>query len=246
MIWLTDVLAVIPISLFIWAVSLVLGAVVAVPTAGARMSQLRPVRILAAVYIEIFRGIPTLVWLFVIFFGLRTFGLSPTALVSAILTLGIASSAYIAETYRSGLSSVPIQQREATTALGLSPRLSLIKIVLPQAKPIIFAGLGSYAIHLLKETALTSLIGVVEMMTVANYLVERGANGLTVFFVTGVIYMLLCLPIAGAVRLLGRSRRQNRPAGPDSLTPLSTPTAPPECAAPWHGMRWHECNSSST
>lgn len=230
MMWLTDVLAVIPISLFIWAVSLALAAAIAVPIAGARMSRFRTARLLAAVYIELFRGIPTLVWLFLIFFGLQTFGLTPTALVSAILTLSIASSAYIAETYRSGLSSVPVQQHEATTALGLSPRLSIIKIVLPQAKPIIFAGLGSYAIHLLKETALTSLIGVVEMMTVANYLVERGANGLTVFFVTGVIYMLLCLPIAGAARLLGRSRMQNRPNSTTSRVAPEPPGMPSRLA----------------
>jgi ABC-type amino acid transport system permease subunit len=85
--------------------------------------------------------------------------------------------------------------------------MALAKVIVPQAKPIIFAGLGSYGIHLLKETALASLIGVVEIMNVANYVVERGANGLSVFLIAGLIYIILCLPIGGLAALLARSVR---------------------------------------
>lgn len=210
MTWVTDLLAVVPTTILIWAASITVGAVLGIAIAAGRTSSNKALRALATVYIEVFRGIPTLVWLFIVFFGLTSFGFSPTAVFSAILTLGIVSSAYIAEIYRSGLNAVPTTQREATTALGLPPRIALAKVVIPQAKPIIFAGLGSFGIHLLKETALASLIGVVELMNVANYMVERGANGLTVFLVVGLIYIALCLPIGGLAALLGRPARARK------------------------------------
>jgi His/Glu/Gln/Arg/opine family amino acid ABC transporter permease subunit len=211
MTWVADLLAVIPATVLIWASSIVLGALIGLAVAAARSSRNTALRIIATVYIEVFRGIPTLVWLFIVFFGLNTFGFSPTAVFSAILTLGIVSSAYTAEIYRSGLNSVPATQREATVALGLPQHIALSKVIVPQAKPIIFAGLGSYGIHLLKETALASLIGVVEIMNVANYLVERGANGLSVFLIAGLIYIILCLPIGGLAALLARPARVKAP-----------------------------------
>lgn len=210
--WLSNLLAVVPVTLMLWAASIAVGALVGAAVAAARMSKSVLLRVPATLFIEVVRGIPTLVWLFVVFFGLQTFGFSPTALFSAVLTLGVVSSAYIAEIYRSGLNSVPAQQREATTALGLAPRTALAKVLLPQANPIILAGLGSFGIHLLKETALASLIGVVEIMNVANYLVERGANGLSVFLIAGLTYMVLCLPIAALASVLGRPAHQRKAA----------------------------------
>lgn len=212
MTWVSDLLAAGPTTILIWAASVAVGAVLAIAIAAGRTSPNAALRTLATVYIEVFRGIPTLVWLFIVFFGLTSFGFSPTAVFSAILTLGIVSSAYIAEIYRSGLNAVPTTQREATTALGLPAHIALMRVVVPQAKPIIFAGLGSFGIHMLKETALASLIGVVELMNVANYLVERGANGLTVFLVVGLIYIALCLPIGGVASLLGRPARAKKMA----------------------------------
>jgi polar amino acid transport system permease protein len=210
MTWVSDLLAAVPTTILIWAASVAVGAVLGIAVAAGRTSSNAVLRSIATVYIEVFRGIPTLVWLFIVFFGLTSFGFSPTAVFSAILTLGIVSSAYIAEIYRSGLNAVPTTQREATTALGLPPYIALVKVVVPQAKPIIFAGLGSFGIHMLKETALASLIGVVEIMNVGNYLVERGANGLSVFLVVGLIYIALCLPIGGLAALLGRPARARK------------------------------------
>lgn len=203
--WLTDLLAALPTTLLLWALALAIGAILALLVTAARTHKSRWLSIPATIYIEVLRGIPTLVWLFLIFFGLTQFGYSLTALSSAVLTLGVVSSAYFAEIYRSGLQAVPKQQREATVALGLPPVISLVKVIGPQATPIILAGSGSFAIHLLKETALASLIGVVEVMNVANYSVERGASGIQVFLAAGLIYMVLCLPIAWAADRLAKT-----------------------------------------
>ncbi len=215
--WFPEILSAIPVAIGLWAASFLLGAVVAVPVTWLRTHRLPVLRLIAATYIEVFRGIPTLVWLFLVFFGLQSAGLSFTAMTSAVITLGVASSAYIAETYRSGLAAVPLTQHEATTVLGLSPWIAFTRVVLPQARSIIMAGMGSFGVHMFKETALASLIGVVEIMNVANYLVERGANGMQVFVTCGAIYMLLCVPITWAARFLGtvRTRRPaQRPARP--------------------------------
>lgn len=221
MIWLSEILTALPATIILWASALAVGLIIAVPSAAARRSDHRLLRFLATLWIETFRGIPTLVWLFLVFFGLSQTGYHPNALAAGILAMGLVSSAFIAETYRSGLDAVPAQQWEATVALGLPPGTALRTVVLPQARPIIAAGIGSYAIHLLKETALASLIGVVEIMNVSNYLVERGANGMLVFLVSGLIYILLTLPIAGLFVLLGRTRRKSRPPRPAVAVPTS-------------------------
>lgn len=198
----------------LWGVSFVTGAIIAVFVAAARMSTYRMLRVSATVFIETLRGIPTLVWLFIVFFGIVQFGFSPTATASAIIALSLSCSVYLAEVYRSGISSVDKQQREATQALGLPRLISMVKIILPQARPIILAGMGTFAIHLLKETALVSLLGVVDIMNIANYLVQQGENGLSVFFAAGLIYMVLCVPIAIVARLLGdiQIKRGGKPA----------------------------------
>ena len=208
--WLLDLLVALPTTLLLWALAMLLGAALGALIAYARMHRSKWMSLPATIYIEVLRGIPTLVWLFIIFFGLTQFGFRLTALVSAVLTLGLVSSAYFAEIYRSGLQAVPRSQTEATVALGLPPLISLTKVIGPQALPIILAGSGSFAIHLVKETALASLIGVVELMNVANYSVERGASGINVFFAAGLVYLVLCLPIAWGADRIGR--RVNRKA----------------------------------
>ncbi len=216
--WFTDILHALPTTVLLWAVAMVIGMVLGVPLVAARRDSRRWLRLLATTWIEVFRGVPTLVWLFVVFFGLAQTGFKPGALASGMLAMGLVSSAFVAEIYRSGLETVPRQQREATVALGLRSHTALRYVLLPQARPIIAAGIGSFAIHLIKETALASLIGVVEIMNVSNYLVERGANGLTVFLVAGLVYVVLTLPIAGLAALVGRTRKPAAARGSRTAT----------------------------
>lgn len=190
----------IPVTLLLWAAGQLGGGLLAVPVAAARMSTRRTVRLVATIWIEGFRGIPTLVWVFVIFFGLGTVGLSFTSLTAGALTLALVSSAHLAEAYRSGWEAVPRLQGEAALAIGLPRHIRLRRVMFPQAAPLIIAGAGSYSMHLLKETALISLIGVVDIMAIANYQVERGGNGFILFLLAGVIYFGLSLVIAGLAR----------------------------------------------
>lgn len=202
--WFSDLLQAVPATLGLWALALILGMALAVPVTVARMSRFLVLRAMATVWIEVLRGIPSIVWLFLIFFGFGFYSYSPTALVTSVVALGGASSAYFAEVYRSGLQSVPAGQREALKALGMPATKGTRLVVLPQALPIIIDGSGSFAILLLKETALASIIGVVEIMNVANFAVTQGINGMLVFFTVGVIYAVLCLPIGFGAHFLSR------------------------------------------
>jgi polar amino acid transport system permease protein len=202
--WLGNVLRAVPTTVGLWALALVIGMALAMPVCAARMSRIAVLRMAAIVWIEVLRGVPTLIWLFVVFFGISVLGHSPTAYVSAVLALSAVNSAYFAEVYRSGFESVGAEQREALQALGMTRLAGARLVLLPQALPIIVAGCGSFAILVLKETALASLIGVVEIMNVANYEVTQGANGIKVFLATGLIYTALCLPIGVAAHVLGQ------------------------------------------
>jgi len=197
-----------PTTLLLWFASQVLGLLLAIPVAAARMNGNRLIRTVALWWIEIFRGIPTLVLLFIVFFGLSINGFSPDSMTAAILALGFSSSGYLAESIRAGFEAVPRQQTEAAMALSLPTLVRLRKVLLPQAFPIISEGVVSYSIHLFKETALASLIGVVDVMAVAYYLVERGVDGPTVFFFAGAIYLIGCLLLAWLAHLIARPRKK--------------------------------------
>lgn len=201
-----------PATLLLFIASQILGLAIAVPVAAARMSKSCVLRTVALWWIEISRGVPTLVLLFIVFFGLSINGFSPDSMTAAILALGLSSSGYLAESIRAGFEAVPKQQTEASMALSLPLRARLFKVLLPQAFPLVIEGVVSYSIHLFKETALASLIGVVDVMTVAYYLVERGVDGPTVLFLTGLIYLAGCLLLAWIAHLAGRAaRRRTKP-----------------------------------
>lgn len=201
-----------PATLLLFIASQILGLAIAMPIVAARMSKSRILRTVALWWIEISRGIPTLVLLFIVFFGLSVNGFSPNSMTAAILALGLSSSGYLAESIRAGFESVPKQQTEAAMALSLPLRIRLFKVVLPQAFPLVIEGVVSYSIHLFKETALASLIGVVDVMTVAYYLVERGVDGPTVLFLTGLIYLVCCLLLAWIAHLAGHvGKRRTKP-----------------------------------
>lgn len=201
---LQPLLQALPITLLLWLGAQALGLALAIPVAAARMSRVRILRIVAIWWIEIFRGIPTLVLLFVVFFGLSLGSFHPSTMLAGILALGFSSSGYLAESIRAGFEAVPRQQREAAMALSLPLHTRLGRVLLPQAMPIITEGIVSYSIHLFKETALASLIGLIDMMAVAYYLVERGMDGTVVFAIVGTIYLVGCLILAYAAHLVGK------------------------------------------
>lgn len=172
-----------------------------------RMSAWRPLRWLAIAYIEFFRGTPALVQLFVIYFGLPDIGLSPTPLQAAIVGLGLNGAAYLAEIYRAGIESIHRGQMEAALALGLTPAMAMQHIVLPQAVRTMLPPITSFAIVLLKDTAIVFSVGVVEIMALARNLVTETLHSAAVYLIAGLLYLCMTIPMSRLAAHLERQRQ---------------------------------------
>lgn len=183
-------------TLLITTAAFAIGAVLGVGIAVARRSSSRIISGLARGWVEIVRSAPPVVWLFLVFFGLPEAGVRFGPLIAAIATFGLIASTYISEIYRSGLSSVGAGQFEAAAAVGLDSVDSARFVIVPQVFRVIGPTMATYAIGLLKDSALASTIGVLDLAFRAGLEVQRTGQGLTIFGVVGLIYLLLSLPLA--------------------------------------------------
>ncbi len=187
---------------------LIVGLIVAL----ARLSRppaLFPVRLLAIVYINVFRGVPTILVIFLIGFGVPALELSgvPTdAIVLGCIALGLCYGAYVAEVYRAGIESVHPSQRSAALAGGLTEAQTMRHVVLPQAVRRVAPPLLNDFISLQKDVALVSILGPLEAFRVAQ--IEAAANFIyTPLVAAGLLY--LCVTVPSAL-LLDRWERKRR------------------------------------
>jgi polar amino acid transport system permease protein len=181
--------------------SFAIGAVLGVPLLLMRRIRFFLLQLLASIAIQIVRAIPPILWLFIIFFGVRigVFPINPFA--AALAGLGLIASANMAEIYRSALNSIHHGQWEACTALDLGRWSTMRDIVAPQAFRVALPSAANYLIGLMKETAVASTIGVTELTYQGNQLSQLTFRGLQVFAVVGLFYILLSLPIAWLSRI---------------------------------------------
>lgn len=178
----------VPITLGAFAISVVLGILLAV----VQVANVKVLKQLAVFYIWIFRGTPVLVQLFIIFFGLPYAGIVVQAVPAAIIGFGLNLAAYNAESIRAAIESVPKGQTEAAYMVGLSTPQLMMRIVLPQAFRVAFPSLWNNLISLVKDTSLASSITVVEMFTKAQQIAARTYEPLLLYSETAVIYLAFC------------------------------------------------------
>ena len=188
------------------------GAVVrAVPLALAagvgRLSTVRPVRWLASIYVEVFRGTSALVQLFWFYFVLPLFGVQLPAMLVGIVVLALNAGAYGAEVVRGAIRAVPPGQREAGVALNLTPGQIMRRIVVPQAIPAMLPPAGNLLIELLKNTALVSLITITDLTFRGQLLRSETLRTTEIFTLMLLLYFAVALLITAGVRLLERRVR---------------------------------------
>jgi polar amino acid transport system permease protein len=199
---------VVTIKITLWAALLALA--LALVAALAKMSALGPLRAVANVYIEVFRGTSLLVQLFWLFFvlPLPPFNLSITPYGVAVLGLGLNFGAYGAEIMRGAFAAVPQGQAEAAIALNIPPPARFFDIVLPQALVNAIPSLTNLLIELLKATSLVSLITLADLAFRADQLVQSTFRSTEIYLVTLAIYFGLAqamnLAMRQAERRLGR------------------------------------------
>lgn len=187
----------------------VLGCVIAV-VCGVTAALLRlygpvPLRWLARVYIEVFRGTSALVQLFWLFFVLPYFGISLEPLTVAVLTLGLNVGAYGAEVVRGAIQSVPRGQWEAGTALNMTRAQMLKRIILPQAVVTMIPPWGNLFIELLKATALVSLITITDLAFKAQEMNQTTLKTIDIFTLVLLIYLAMSLLITIGMRMIEKA-----------------------------------------
>lgn len=200
-------------TLEITIITIVISMLAAVLVAVMRMSKIEVVRWVAQGYIELFRCTPLLVQLFWIFYAMPALtGVVLPGFASAVIALSCNLTAFMAEAYRSGFQSVPVEQIEAGQMLRLSPFQRLRHIIVPQAlrqqTPVIL----SLNISLFKDTALVSTIAVGDLMFAANTVAAQSYRALEVFTAAGAIYFAIAFPISLIVSKMERNAQQM--AGP--------------------------------
>jgi His/Glu/Gln/Arg/opine family amino acid ABC transporter permease subunit len=183
-----------------FVVALVMGTVVA----ALRVSPSVALARLGGVYVEIFRNIPLLVLLFIAFAGVRRGGIDITAWTAGILSLGVYTSAYVAEALRSGVAAVSRGQVEASLSLGFTSAQALRRVVLPQAFRTVIAPLGSITIAMVKNSAIVgaSLLALPDLLKEARIVNSATFQTTESFFWAAVGYMLLTVTVTIVFRAL--------------------------------------------
>ena len=186
--------------------SLVLSVGLGLIGAIARTSRSRLFRGLATAYVEIIRGTPALLQLFIIYFGLANYQVRLSGTTAAIIALGVLGGAYLTETFRAGIQAVDRGQIEAAKSLGMQSPVIMRRIVLPQAILIILPPFGNFVIGLIKDTSLALTISVPELMYRSYDVSSQTFRSMEVFMIAGVIYLAICYPLGRGVKYLERFR----------------------------------------
>ena len=205
---LGNLVAAIPVTLALTALSFVIGAALGLPLMLIRRSRWRLLRLPAVVVIDLVRGVPVIAWLFLIFFGIASGAVKLSPFTASVAALGLVMAAIMAEIYRAGVMAVDRGQWEAGRALGLSERRTFAQIVWPQAVRVAIPPSASALLGLLKDTAVASTVGVSEITYRATVDTQATFKGLTIFIVAALIYIALSLPVAAVSRSLDRRLRR--------------------------------------
>ena len=191
--WLPALVSASGTALTITIGSFAIACALGLAVAGLRLSRNKLLSRLAMIYIELFRSIPTLVLLFMLYYGIVPLGIVFDPLPAAILALGMAGSAHMAEILRAGVQAIPKSQREAALAAGLTPLQSFRLIIFPQVLRISLPPSINMLIVLLKDSSLASLISAPEIMQTAKQIMSRDYMPLHILLVAGLIYLVLGL-----------------------------------------------------
>ena len=220
-----DLLRGLLVALEVSAVALVLSVLVGLVLALARMSK-PPVSWLAALYVNIFRGVPALVSVIWVYFGVSLLlGVNFTVFQAGVIALVLLYSAFISEIYRAALQAIPRGQREAGLALGMHPFKIFVQVILPQATKIAIPNIGSMFIGMIKDTSTFTVIGLLEVTRVTQNLNSTTFQPFVLYTAAAALYVaasfffdflfraiersLTTPPAGGIARLLtGRRRRR--------------------------------------
>ncbi|MEK4668909.1 amino acid ABC transporter permease [Niallia sp. FSL R7-0271] len=178
--------------------SFIIGLILAVVTALARLSSIKIFQIIARIYVSIIRGTPLLVQLFIIFYGLPNLSedLTIDPVPAAIIGFSLNVGAYASEIVRASISSIPKGQWEAGYSIGMTYTQNLKRVILPQAARVSLPPLSNTFISLVKDTSLAALILVTEMFRKAQEIASTNYEFLLLYSEVALLYWLICFPLS--------------------------------------------------
>jgi polar amino acid transport system permease protein len=206
---LLNLLKGVPATLGVTIGAFALGAIAAIPLVLMRRSRSILVSLPARIFIDVMRGMPPVVWLFIIFFGLGNGIIQLTSFEAATLGLGLVSAAYLAEIYRGGFTTIPAGQAETAVALGMTRTDTLRFILAPQILRVSIPPMATFFVSLLKDSTVASTIGVRDIMMFGSQGAQAAGGGFTPFLFAAALYIALSIPIAFFSRVMDEKLRRS-------------------------------------
>jgi polar amino acid transport system permease protein len=194
--YLPDIATGIRWTLEFTVISFVLATVWGLFIALSRTSRFSPLRWFAYGYTELFKNIPIITEIFIVYYGLGQVGITLGTFSAGVISLVLFYGAYLAEIFRGALQSVPGPQKEASAALGFSSLQIIRHVVLPQAVRVALPGTATMLVDLLKSTSLLITIAAAELMNQAQTIASETFRPMEVYIVIGGIYFLMCFPLS--------------------------------------------------
>ncbi|MFC8522324.1 amino acid ABC transporter permease [Pseudarthrobacter sp. NPDC057230] len=196
------VFAGLPLTLLVTLTALSIGTVLAIPLLFGLRSTNGPLRFFSRCFVDVFRGIPPVVWLFVLFFGVTMGATRLSAFAAGVIGLGLVASGYLAEIFRGSLKAIQTGQWEAAHALGFSEASTWSQVIGPQLWRTALPGFTTYAIALFKDSSIVSMLGVAEMVFTTSQLARSSELGIFVYAVAAAVYIGISLPLGVLSRSL--------------------------------------------
>ncbi|NYT35397.1 amino acid ABC transporter permease [Allopusillimonas soli] len=177
-------------------IALLWGGASALVVALCRISPLRSLRVATALYIQLVQGTPVLVIIFLIYFGLPSLGWSVSPLLAASLSLSIYVSAYLGESWRASIQSVPRAQWETAECLALSRLQRMSKVILPQAVRIATPPTVGFMVQIIKNTSLASIVGFIELVRAGQIINNTIFQPFLIYLLIAILYFGMCYPLS--------------------------------------------------
>jgi len=189
------------VALNVSIIALIVSVVGGLLLAMMRLSR-PPVSWLAVIYINVFRGVPALVSVIWVYFGVALLGINFSVFEAGVIALSLLYSAFMAEIFRSAISAIPAGHREAGQALGMRSTRVFFSVVLPQAIKIALPNVGSMFIGMIKDTSTFTVIGLLEVVRVTQNLVSQSFQPFVLYTAAAAIYVIAAFVIDIVFRLV--------------------------------------------
>lgn len=198
------------VTIKICVISMIFAIMLGLTIAILRIYAPLPFRFLCAAYVELFRGTPLLIQLYIIYYGLPQIGVRLEAFTAAVIGLSLNYAAYESENYRAGIKSIPKGQMEAALALGMTKTMALRKIIIPQAIKVVIPPVTNDFIAMFKDSSIVSIITMVELTKQYNYLASVSYDYIGLGLITAAIYFLMSYPASVFARSIEKKLSNER------------------------------------